>query len=434
MREFDEDLTDYIRQGISPDKQHVSGKPGLYDCKELIVSTDGLRARPGIHALDADYGSFADYPFPQLFNNISDILVSNADGVFVLDTDEEILTDPAIEVIDFNKFLVISTEARTWEVLITDVYTPMTDTNFTGDTPIANYNNAQGFIYDDGSINWSLIGKFVFSDDLNPEAGNIFPTFPGDVIKMLQLSNHMVCYGDEGSLVLSPVQQPPGAWRVRTVKLLAGIGIKSQFAVCDTGDRHLFIGNDDNLWSLDGELKLEKLGYENIFAEMDEPIMEFVAKVGCTYISTSDRCYIYTEQGLTRVEHYSRSLVPYYGEGTNKVAGYPSITGDYDQFEITTLPIDFKLRAVKHIQALELDVRTEGTVECAIEWRRDYRADFRSTPWVRLNDAGVVHLPCSGVDFKIKIRGDVDENFYLASLKAKIKYENKTTLRGKYAR
>ncbi len=124
-------------------------------------------------------------------------------------------------------------------------------------------------------------------------------------------------------------------------------------------------------------------------------------------------------------------MIPYYGE--QKVAGYPDVGVGYDQFEVRTNPIDFKHRQVKHIQAIEVGVDGATNVECQVQWRRSINEDFRATSWIRLSPEGYAHIPCSGVDFKIGIRGTLSQDFEIFSLKAKLKYENKSNLRGKYA-
>ena len=437
MREFDIDLTDYITKGITPNKQHITQVPGLYECKELMVAKDGLRARPAIFELDSAYGGFDDYPLPEIFDNVDEMIITNETGVYVYDTAQKLFNTAAAEIVDFIKFIVINPESALLEYTISDtgVFSNITPTtpSYPNFTSVCNYNNAQAFGVLGKWLYWSRINEFNFTIDDAKIAGNLPLPYKGDGLRVLQLGNHIICYGDSGVVALTPVQQPMGAWRQTNIKQLKGIGLKSFNAVCDTGDNHLFIGNDDNLWKLSSDLKLEKLGYDYLLKGIEEPICEFVAMFDCVYISSANVCYLYTPQGLTRVQHYSRSNVPYYSD-EYKIAGYPNVATGYDKFEVTTLPIDFKMRAVKHIQAIEADIKATGVVECSIDWRLSTSDAFRSTDWVRLNPAGVVQIPCSGVDFRIKFRGTVDSEFYLASLMAKIKYENKSTLRGRYAR
>jgi len=436
MREFDIDLTPYITKGITPNRQHIAQTPGLYDCKELLVAKDGLRVRPSIFGLASEFGSFSDYPSPLIFNNLSNVIVANGAGTHVYDTEELINADTALEIVDFTNFIAVNFDDSISEYTVVDgVITDITSgtPSYPNFTSICGYNDAQAFGVLGKLLYWSKIGEFNFAIDDTNIAGNMTLPYPGEGLRVMQLGNHVVCYGDSGAFVMSPVQQPSGAWRKVKLPQLNGIGLKSFYAVCDVGDAHLFIGNDDNLWKLTADLKLENLGYDYLLEGIEEPNCIFNAMFGCVYISDSSICYLYTPQGLTRVQHYSRSLIPYYSDDY-KVAGYPNVSTSYDKFEVITTPIDFKLRAVKHIQAIEVDVKSDSTVECAIDWRNNLKEDFRSTGWRRLNPAGVVQIPCSGVDFRIKLRGTVDSNFYIASLVAKIKYENKTTLRGKYAR
>lgn len=436
MRETDVDLTEYITKGISPNRQQVSQSPGLYECKELMVAVDGLRTRPLIHSLPETFGQFSDYPYPLLFNNISSPLVSNENGTYDYLSEKRISNNITDEAADFDGFTVLNGDDWISEFSTADgYYTDISpgEPSYENFTSVCNYMDAQALGVVGKWLYWSKIGEFNFCIDMTNMAGKISLPFPGEGLKVLQLGTRVVCYGDEGAFVLSPVTQPAGAWKKDKLPQLLGIGLKSIDAVCDIGNAHLFVGNDDNLWKLSADLKLENLGYDHLLEGIEEPTCSYVATYNCTYISNANLCYLYTPQGLSRVQHYSRSILPYFGEGA-KIAGYPNVSEGYAQFEVATLPIDFKLRAVKHIQAIEADIRSTGTIECSIDWRSGYRLPFRSTPWVRVNPQGYVQIPCSGVDFRIKFRGPVDSEFYLASLMAKIKYENKTTLRGRYAR
>ena len=233
-------------------------------------------------------------------------------------------------------------------------------------------------------------------------------------------------------MILDPLPQPRGAWKVNRLKQLRGIGLRDFESVTSLGDKHYFIGNDDNLWELGADLNFKRLGYDYLLGA--EEVIELVPMNlhHAVYLVSEGNSYIYTGGGLSNIQHVSRSLMPYFA-GDEKIAGFPTSPTGFDQFEIRTNAIDFKHRQPKFIQAIEVGIENDYDVECQVLWRNDVKAAYRATPWVRVCPAGYAQTPCTGVDFKIAIRGRLSQNFALNTLKAKIKYENKSNLRGKYA-
>lgn len=434
MREFDIDLTEYITKGYAPTLQDKRLVPGLDKGKEVIVTKSGLRARPDIFDLNEVFPQFGDEN-PKVFGLNKVPLCTNDLGTWRIDVAEPIKVSTLVNVdtvVDFYDFMFIANATEHAELLLTDGVLAEIESgeSYSHPSTASGYKDAQAFIGYDNQIAWSSIGKFDFTLGVSGDAGNMTVPFPGDILRVLELDKYMVCYGDEGMCVLEPVNKPRGAWRVVKLPQMVGIGLRDFDSLASVGDKHLFIGNDDNLWELTAELKLNRLGYDYLLS-VDAFTLTAMNLHHGIYLVGSDVSYIYTDAGLSSAQHVASSLIPYYTE--YKIAGYPNKQEGYDQFEIRTNPLDFKHRQMKHIQAIEVGIYSPHAVECQIQWRRNTQEAFRETGWVRLSPEGYAHIPCSGVDFKIGIRGTITQDFELFSLKAKLKYENKSNLRGKYA-
>lgn len=439
MREFDIELNEYISTGFAPNTQSIGNQPGLDECKELIVTADGLRARPLIHDLSVDFptlGSFANLD-PKVFDLNNLPICSNDNATFRIDVANPIQISAlknADSVADFNDFIFISNGEDSRELLLDNgLVTDITPASPSYPEPVtaAAYKESQGFIGVGKLIYWSGISKFDFTIGASGDAGTKTVTFPGNILRCLELDKFMVCYGDQGIMILEPVQQPRGAWKALKIEQLTGIGLRNFEELATLGDKHYFIGNDDNLWEITAELGIKRLGYDHLLKEESKFDLVPIKLEHGVYLVGENVSYFYAT-ALSKVQHASRSLMPYY-VGDEKVAGFPDKSEGYNHFEIRTNPIDFKHRQIKHVQAFEVGIVNDFPIECQVHWRRDFKVPFRQTPWIRLSPEGYVQIPCSGVDFKLAFRGQMSQDIQITGLKAKIKYENKSNLRGRYA-
>ncbi len=303
MREFDIDLTEYITKGHAPTRQDIRTTPSLDKCKELIVTKDGLRARPDIHDLSIDFPQFVGLS-PKVYGLNKFPICTSDLGTHRIDVETPISISDVGNVntvVDFTDFIFVSNQTTHAELLVTDAVVSTivpAVVSYLHPTTATSYKDSQAFIGYENLIIWSSIGKFDFTLGADGDAGNMPVPFPGDVLRLLELDKYMVCYGDEGMCVMEPVLKPRGAWRVVKLPQMIGIGLRDFASLASVGDKHLFIGNDDNLWELTSDLKLNRLGYDYILQEDAFTFTALNIHHGA-YMVGSDTSYIYTDDGLS---------------------------------------------------------------------------------------------------------------------------------------
>lgn len=135
--------------------------------------------------------------------------------------------------------------------------------------------------YDDlecRSVRWSSIGTFKFLGSKDgsgtydraviPDAGQlILPNGAKEtrVYRLLPLRDHVVCYCSNSIVILTPRAEPVPTFQVRT---LAPVGVAGVYSAAGGEDYHVFVDRIGNLWTLTNDLKLTKVGYQDIFQDM----------------------------------------------------------------------------------------------------------------------------------------------------------------------
>ena len=407
MREFDMDLTKYLAAGLLPREIQQTRAEGLSVCENLVVTPQGLIRRPDI----ADMTGTTLRPIGTI-------------------------TD-AYEVLDFHLFQAVITESGVREFLLDpalDTYTEITPVtpSYPAFTTGCSYNESQAVCALGEEIYWSKIGMFDFTVDNSNEAGHMPVPFSGTITRVMQLGNRVAIFGERGVCLLEPIVDPVPAWKLVRIPRFDRIGLHSYDAVCRVDEGIVFVGSNYELYRLTFDGQVQALGYNHLLKQLrnDVVILSHVALYNAVYITDGVTCFCYTVSGMSTVKHFAPHV--FSQPGATTLAGYVMPETAPDSFMVATLPVDFGMRAAKHIQALEFAVETPTLCEASVMWR-NAAGLWRATPWWRLNPAGYVQLPCSGVEFIIRLRGTMDSTFYIAGLMAKIKYEDKRSLRGRYA-
>jgi len=255
-------------------------------------------------------------------------------------------------------------------------------------------------------VRWSNIGDIDFTIGIDNVAGERPMDWSGLVYKILKLSGKVVVYGENGVSIMTPHNVNFGLTTINRSGLLG------RQAVAGDDFVHFFIDSFGYLYTLSAEL--DRLGYEEYFSQMINPILSFDSNEQLLYICDGNLGYIYNPQ--------TKSL----GEGPENITGIGYKDGEYliasknpitiPTFEIWTDVIDFGSRYSKTLHSIMVGVDLTEDLWVSIEFRVAKNKDFIRLPWVITNPAGVANIFCHGVEFRIGVKVNNYEYFEVDSI------------------
>jgi hypothetical protein len=109
-------------------------------------------------------------------------------------------------------------------------------------------------------------------------------------------------------------------------------------------------------------------------------------------------------------------------------------TGQYLYNYFETDIIDFNMRAIKTIVAVEINASIGSglSAEVMIKWRNDSDDAFTSTAWFRCSPSGITQVPVSGRDFKICYRTTYSTSVAIHGVTVEWQLSDKMNVRGNY--
>lgn len=293
---------------------------------------------------------------------------------------------------------------------------------------------------DYNSVIWSKIGSAYFTPDKENTSGYRRAPFIGQIHRVLPLRDYVLVYGSTGIFAMIPSGTTYG------FKHIMHKGIPNKRAVEGDLIEHLFVDNSGDLFHIDQELKLTKLGYrefigpmnlDNVVVSHDPWKREFyIADPDCRdieYCSSGPRCYLFNGFGLSEVHQIVVDVAVQDGVSY----GAFQDNGDWE-WRFTTDTGDFKQRALKTLTCIELGGNYDlGEIDCRVGWA-DFYVRGRDTiawrPWTELNPMGQYTPIVTASDFRISMRGDLYNNaeLNLDYMILRLKYSDKRTIRGLY--
>jgi hypothetical protein len=257
-------------------------------------------------------------------------------------------------------------------------------------------------------IQWSRIGEFNFEIDRKNTAGEMPLEWRGTVWQILKLGSKILVYGSGGVTRLTPADNVFGQ------ETLVSIGIKSERAVVDVEDAHLFVDKKGCLCQTTGN-GIEEIGYEEFLYPMTSPVLTFDTLNKLVYICNGTYGYIYS------IEDKSLCVGPVnitglgYSNGELFVIADGAIT--MPTFQITTDIIDLFNRRNKTINEIEVGTNLTGTLEASVDYSLGINSTFVSTGWHRVTPEGIAFINCFGKEFKVHLRCTTAASFEIDYLK-----------------
>lgn len=446
MREFYFTLDKKELGGLRKFSHNLRNSGGFVSCFN-VLPTEG-RLMPFEPATDpfTSYELY-DWPFPQFFVGSRRSCLMTRTKVF------EISGSWALtEVIDFglhpewatvtwhvadfygtiigtNGYVVFwyNPDTAVWEQKVINDAFPLFNTllNFNGQLVIGGVKgNWKGL--DEQSIAWSGIGDVTLEPNQGNVIGNRPMPFTGNVFKLLPLGKGYMVYGYGGIGYVYPADIMLG------FKHLASFGIMSRDAVAGSADEHVFIDENGSMFSINAELKLTELGYEEFFSPMvsNSPIIVYDDRNKEWHVSDTEKSFLLSADGLAEV--YQRISSGCFTQGGFiGSSAFEGVEYAEDAYLITDT-YDMRNRAQKTITAVELGGDYPNAIKVMVQFRNSTREAFRNSKEVFANQEGVAYVICSGVEFRFKVIFSDYQNINLDYITVRYKVTDKRAIRGAY--
>jgi len=373
-----------------------------------------------------------------------------------------------VTVADFNMFYVVTTYAKTGNVVTVDAWEktvgsdavsalPTSNspvyacaTNFNGQLVVGGIKHGDDTSFGNMAYNtvaWSEIGKFDFRmgevavtpggpKRFNRSSG--YRHMPwgewgqGQVFQVKKLGGGVMVYGDGGVAMLEPKSQPVSTYAMHHI---SGQGI-SQGSAMDGDDKvHFWVDDRSQLWTSGTDFKPQKLGYKEFIEDLSGIVkLSYCPSRKRLFISNGSAGYILTEWGMYSTDQYATSMGVYRGTFCGFFAD-----GDDKEIRITTDTLDFKARGLKTLERMGVGINyynSDGDeMNARVDWRSDYQSNrdsFNAGEWKRLNNKGMVFPVVTASEFRVKLKGTtyVDSVANLDYIKMLIKFVDKHSVYG----
>lgn len=318
------------------------------------------------------------------------------------------------------------------------------------DAELARYNNGVVFSYepDANFVYWSSLGggdllfNFIQSYGIDGYVGNandqpfivdymkmnsmgFMPMrWRGPVLAVVPCGENVIAGGPNGISFLFHSMQPVATIGQRQLSQHGPLTRDTLFG-CEAGA--FFISGEAELWRIDTEGNLTKLGYKHLLSTLDVNDIRFAWNGARAelYILTPTRAFILGQNGLSE----TTTLVTSLGTIDSLLCG-PKLASTLTQsFSLVTDVFDCGLRSIKRLQAVAIpylaasDLRIRGHFSTV-------NGIWNTTAWVRLNDQGWGYLGIAGTDFRVEVTGTSTENTLLEQLQITYQLSDKRNVQG----
>jgi len=373
-----------------------------------------------------------------------------------------------VTVADFNMFYVITTYARSGNVVTVDAWEktvgsdavsalPSTNspvyacaTNFNGQLVVGGIKHGDDASFGNMAYNtvaWSEIGKFDFRmgevavvpggpKRFNRTSG--YRHMPwgewgqGQVLRVKKLGGGVMVYGDGGVALLLPQSQPVSTY---SLKHVSGRGVLQGSAMDGDDSTHFWIDDHDQLWMCGADYKPQKLDYKEFLEDLSGIVkLSYCPGRKRLFISDGSTGYVLTEWGMYSTDQYCTSAGVYRGT----LCGFFK-DGDDKEVRVTTDTLDFNARGLKTLERIGVGANyynaDRDELNARVDWRADYQSNrdsFNAGEWKRLSNKGIVFPVVTANEFRVKLKGTtyVDSVANLDYLKLLVKFVDKQSAHG----
>jgi len=447
VKEFESPLTPVFLPGLRTDERNPRNAAGLTVCKNVMPVAKTLSYVEPFTSPITALEAVLDWPFPTFLPGPSGLYLGTRHNVYSVNLSTYALT-PLVDwldvsygwsLADFHSFqifhngdvaVVKDVGAGDYHVDIGN-YPCKTLLNFRGQLIMANTNGGENW------LKWSKIGNVDLTLDNENEAGNGPLPIRGAIHRLMYLHSgadlsgrdrgSFVAYGENGIVISKTYSEPTTTFGYKESN--ETYGIPSFGCVGGDKDEHLFIDNRGflHLLTIKGD---QTLGYQEFMQPLiaDSPVISFDNVERQWFISTENKCYLFSKEGLCEIDQIITSG---WVQGTSfKVMGYVPATFT---IEVTSDTFDFQQRMFKQLAVLNVGAHTDGKLYCMVQYKDPVTNLFVSTPLKPFSPGGVCFPQVAGRDFRIYLKCIDFTYFKLDEVVARWKLVDKTGIRGTYA-
>ena len=253
----------------------------------------------------------------------------------------------------------------------------------------------------------SRIGHLSFDKDDGGEVTKRPMPWSGWIYAIKKLGNGVIVYGQNGVSSLIPVGL---TWKLETLHQIGLKGKNSVVAVPPiTPTKHVFIDKAGNLVTIghNGGVRIapdspiQVVDYSLWLSALSNlTVLSYDQDKGLIYISDGTRGFVLSETGLGQ----GPSTITGGGYKTGTFYATASVAPTFDPMALCTDTLDFGTRTKKTITGLSLGVNATNDLYGAIDYRWSKAQAFITSPWVKADREGEVHLTVSGTEFRIRVK------------------------------
>lgn len=237
----------------------------------------------------------------------------------------------------------------------------------------------------------------------NGDMGMMPMPWSGNVEMVKQLGDAVMVYGSNGISALVPTGNIYQPFTVQ--RIFDTVGINGRGAAGGDKFNHVFIDSVNNeLWHIDSQLKLQRLGYREFLTytsiiSYDQLEQDFYisSNTAGAYILTRNGGFCNVKQNVMSVIHEANELVASVNTMTGGENGYAIIKTD---------KLDMGTRALKNINMVEIGGEFDDStnMSVSIHYRYDGTGAFTESTNMTVSNGGLAPFNLSGVEFQIQIQ------------------------------
>ena len=445
MREFESVFDKGLLQGLRSESIEPVKDQRLVTLKNLRPHEFGLRP---IEAMTYPFADVFAFPYPQMFLLRELRVMATETAVYECDSSwsptlklSGLVLGDVWQVADFGDFLLMTNGSQmvqrsaggVWSSFASTSSIPAMKTvcNFRGQAVGGNITGWEDC--DQNYVAWSDIGSMEFYPGLRTyegttsnqspknEAGYAPMSWNGAVLRVLELGDLIVVYGENGISLLKPAKQ------YMAIKELNLPGIPVAGAVGGSGRGHVFVDYGGELWMIGPDGKPKNLGYGEFIQEMDasELMVSYNPQQNEYYISDGQITYMLGKNGLCQVHQLVSSCVFDMG-----VLYGTYVSDDDTSGTVITDVMDFSQRAFKTLATLSANCSSASDMWMQVYWRSNNKGSFAQSGWQWINPTGFTTPMITAIDFKLAFKADSYIDCKLAYLKSRLKLSDKRAIRG----
>ena len=256
------------------------------------------------------------------------------------------------------------------------------------------------------------IDRPVFFEFLRRNESGMAPmTFRRNVMAVKPLGPiHIVVYGEDGISLMTAYKEPYPTYGITHV---SDVGIAQKGAVCGDDNRHFFLDNDGELWTIGTDFIPQRIGYKDDLTDaLDETIIaSWDGKHKTAYFAwgtggvTTNGAMI-TENGLSMLDHSKwRPTSGFYSEGA--FVGIADATDETDLSMVAsteTIVLGPGLQTILFARPEGILNEAEADIHVDTWYRKRSDDSWGTTGYKDLDAEGVAHPRATGHEFQFHIQ------------------------------